>query len=180
MAFERVTYKSIGAKPGFLGTFALMGIPAFLYGWLQSGESVVGIALAVLAFIIAIVIWEFRRNHSRLLSAMEAFKQRGYNLDFQMGILLIDSKAKVLAFVNLNQRTMDYYSTRDIRQWELQWVDRTTVTANAWGASANTRATQNALVIETNNPHCPIYRVPCLGHSMGQTWMARLSAIIHS
>lgn len=178
MAFERIQFTNIDAKPGFLGIFAILGIPVFLFGLIASGI-VFGIALVFVCFIIAIFIWAFRRNHSRLTSAIEAFRQRGYNLDFQMGILLIDSKARVLAFVNLNQQTMDYYSTSDIRQWELQWVDRTTVTANAWGTTANTRETQNALVIQTNNPHTPIYRVPCLGHSIGQTWKARLSAVIN-
>lgn len=175
MAFERVTYKQVETKPGFLVLFALMGVPSFLYGWLMSGKLVVGIALAILAFLIAMVIWVLRRNQSHLSSAVEAFKQRGYHLDFQLGILLIDSKAKVLAFVHVGQHTMDYYSTRDIRQWQLQWVDRTVSS----GFSRSTHAVENAIVIETNNPQCPVYRVHCHGHATAQTWMARLSAIIN-
>lgn len=171
MAFDRVTYKPVEAKPGFLGLFALMGIPSFLYGWLQSKELVVGIALAILALLIAIVIWVLRRNQSHLASAVAAFKQQGYNLDFQIGILLIDSRAKVLAFVHVGQHVMDYYSTRDIRQWQLHWVDQT--------VSGKTYPVENTIVIETNNPQCPIYRVPCHGHATAQTWMARLSVIIN-
>lgn len=181
MAFERIRFNDVDAKPGLWGTSALLCLPAFLLGWLTSGDSFLGVVLAFVCFIVAICIWEFRRNHARLASAMAAFRQRGYQLDVQMGTLLIDSKAKVLAFVNLNRRTMDYYSATDILEWEHQWVNSTRTQANAWGdrAYSTTNRVHNALVVKTRNPQNPIYRVPCFGHAMGQTWMAQMSAIIN-
>jgi hypothetical protein len=181
MAFERVKFETIPVRPGFLSTSAVLCVPAYLLGWFKPGESIAGITLTIVCLTIVLVIWVIRRKHSQLKAATEAFEQRGYKLDFQLGTLIVDSKAKVLAFADMNQLTIDFYSTRDILEWEHQWVDQTTTDTNVWGnrAQSRTTATQNILVIKTNNPANPVYKVPCLGHAMGQVWLARLSALIN-
>jgi hypothetical protein len=181
MAFERVTFEVGSQVPRFWPTYATIGIPLFVSAWIVANSLAVGVFFGLASALIALLVWQQQSTKAYMKFAIDAFRQRGHQMDFQLGTLLIDSKAKVLAFVNLRQKSMDCYSARDILEWNHHWVDKTTTQVNAWGnlAHSRTRATQNEIVIKTNNPACPIYKIPIRGHGVGQVWMARLSAIVN-
>lgn len=181
MAFERVTFEVGNQVPRFCPTYAVIGIPIFVAAWVMANDLTVGAFCGLASALIAVMLWERQSAQARMKFAIDAFTQRGHQMDFQLGTLLIDSKAKVLAFVNLRQKSMDFYSARDILEWNHHWIDKTTTQVNAWGdrAHSRTRATQNEIVIKTNNPACPIYRIPIMGHGAGEVWMARLAAIVN-
>lgn len=185
MAHELVRFTSTNLQLQFGKKVGMPAIIAFLAGWIL-GEISVGIFWAVATLVIGGLVLFVKHNKAIYEAACTAARSdlstRGYNVDFQVGTALIDSKSKIIAFVDLANKSYDLYGARDILGWEHQWVDKTTATTNAWGnqSSATTRQTNNAIVFKTNNPAKPLYKVPVISHRDGEEWMARLGAIINS
>jgi hypothetical protein len=185
MAYEFVRITPTIPRSQFVMMAALPAAIAFLGGWANGGSST-AITWAVVAFLIFGFIWFFRHNkavYDAILSAAKAdLSTRGHNVDFQVGTAaLIDSKSKIIAFVDFANKAYDLYSVRDILGWEHQWVNKTAANTNVWGtqASVNTRQANNTIVFKTNNPSKPLYKIPVSSHRDGEEWMARLGAIIY-
>lgn len=141
-----------------------------------------GIVSSIVGLILGCVIWLIKSNRATYQAAKADLVKRGHSPDFQVGSALIDSKSKIIAFVNLGAKTYDLYGTRDILGWEHQWVNKTEVSTNAWGdrARSSSSAVDNVLAFKTNNPAKPLYKVKLASHREGEEWMARLGAIINS
>lgn len=74
----------------------------------------------------------------------------------------------------------DLYDLTDILGWEHQWVDKTQTNRNMMGTLNSTTArAKSVLVLKSNNPHKPLYKVSMLSHAQGEAWMARLGAMIN-
>lgn len=180
MSYELIQFSSDTQRPKFGKVEMLsMGIP-FVAGWMLSGMGT-GIFMAIVGLGVGGIILSLKRNNEVLREAKNHFAKRGHNVDFQLGHVLIDAKAKVIAFVDLSKRSYDLYGARDILGWEHQWIDKTTASANVWGDNirANTRQVNNVLVIKTKNPAKPLYKVPLINYRTGEQWVARLDAIIN-
>lgn len=182
MTYELIQLSSSENQPKFGKIAGLTTAVAFVAGWGLSGKMGVGGIWAFVGFVVGSIIWFIKRNNTVYSDAKTDLVSRGYNIDFQVGNALIDSKAKVIAFVDLASRTYDLYSACDILGWEHQWTDKTTASTNAWGDSirAHTRQASNILVFKTNNLAKPLYKVPLVSHQAGEQWMARLDAIINN
>lgn len=180
MAYEFVRFTSTNQLPRLRTMAGGPAIIAFLAGWIFGGLST-GFFWAVVVLMIGSLFWFVKRNKAVYEAAKSDLSKRGYNVDFQVGNALIDSRAKIIAFVDLASCTYDLYSAGDILGWEHQWVNHTEVTSNVWRTQANstTRQTRNEIVFKTNNPGKPLYKVPVTSYRAGEEWMARLGAIIN-
>ncbi|HUW51557.1 MAG TPA: hypothetical protein VMV75_11140 [Sulfuricella sp.] len=180
MAYELIQFSSATQQPRF-GKIAIWvaGVP-FVAGWMLSGMGV-GIFWAIVGLAASGIVLSLKRNKEVYGAAKTDLAKRGHNIDFQLGNALIASKEKVIAFVNLSNKSYDLYDAHDILEWEHQWIDKTTASTNVWGNNvhSNTRRANNVLVIKTNNPAKPLYKIPLISHSAGEQWVARLGAIIN-
>lgn len=180
MAYQFIEY-STGQRPSF-SKYALIG-SGVTGAWLGFIKMSLDLAIvgAVVGFLVSSVAWLVRRNINSMAAAKADFAKRGYKVDFQMETVLIDMSAKVLAFVDPFNARYELYAHQDILGWEHQWEDRVTAVTNVWGTAVNGRTTQgkNVLVFKTNNPSKPLYKVRILTHSLGEVYMARLSAIFN-
>lgn len=173
---KQLPFKKMGAWGAGLG---------FIAGWVSSGKIGGGIISAIVGLLLAGITWFFKRDSEAIREALRAssanFAERGYNADFTIDNVLIDSKAKVIAFVNTAAKTYDLYSTDDILGWEHQWVNQTSTTTNPLGGThSRSMQTKNVLVFKTNNPQKPLYKARVSNHQEGDYWMARLNAIFNS
>lgn len=182
MAYEMVQFSPVEGGPPFgriaVGTAAI----TFAAGTMLSGSMGVGGLWAITGLVlmlIGILIWLIQRNKEVCGNAKAHLTKQGNEVDFQLGNALIDSRAKVIAFVDVNKRTYDRYCTRDILGLEHQWVNKTTASGLGNNIVTNTRQIDNVVVFKTNNPAKPLYKVPVGSYEAGELWMARLGAIIN-
>lgn len=182
MTYELVKFAPLDNGPKFWRVAGGAAVIMFAAGWMLSGKMGAGSGWAVAGLAIGSFIWFVKRNNSVYGAAKADLAKRGHNADFQIGNALIDSKARIFAFVDLAAKTYDFYSAHDILGYEHQWVDKIDASTNVWGDKirANTSQAGNVLVFKTNNPAKPLYKVPLVNHRAGEEWMARLAAIINS
>lgn len=180
MAYQRVQFSLSENRPRFGKIAGGVAVVAFMAGWMLSGNIGAGVVWAVAGLVVGSIVWFIKSNSALYEAAKADLGKRGHNADYQVGQALIDSKSKVIAFVDLGAKTYDFYSLYDILGYEHQWIDKIDGSTNVWGDKirANTRQASNQLVFKTNNPAKPLYKVPLPNHRTGEEWMARLGAII--
>lgn len=182
MAYELIQFSSLENQPQF-GKFAGGGAAvAFVGGWMSSGKPGTGALFAIAGLMIGSIVWFILRNNSVYAAAKADLAKRGHHTDFQVGNAFLDSKTKVIAFVDLQAKTYDLFRGQDILGWEHQWVDKVSASTNVWGDNirANTRQASNVLVFKTTNLAKPLYKVPLISHRAGEEWVVRLGAIFNS
>ncbi|MDB5813852.1 MAG: hypothetical protein JWN23_969 [Rhodocyclales bacterium] len=180
MAFEHVRFMSEDQYPKFRGLAAAIGIPALLLSWAVSENIFMGIFAALIVLLVANLIWALRQGR-RIRNAAEAdWAKRGYRIDFQLGALVLDTRARKLAFLETQDGAYDIYDFSDIREWEHQWINDTRTEAGPMGrARSNTTQVQNKLAFKTTNPMKPLYKVSVSSYQAGEAWLARLSALFN-
>jgi len=111
------------------------------------------------------------------------FIQRGYSAEFSLPTrLLIDSKKRKFAFVDIRSNTYEVYDFEDILEWEHHWEDQVRSNENIIdGRIVNSKLVRakNVLIFKVNDPHRPIHRIGVYRHDIAQTWMARIGALLN-
>ena len=124
-----------------------------------------------------------KRQKQSFLDAKSHLVNQGYQTDFeQTPTLAIDVKARKIAFIEPSTESYDFYDLSDILEWEHQWVNKTNTSQNLLNGNVirlKDSQESNVLVFKTNNPHKPLYKVAIGSHANGETWMARLNALVN-
>jgi hypothetical protein len=186
MAFEKIKYLTTSVqKPNFTKLCLLWGVVPFLAGWLFLGGGGWGVLVAIAGMIVGILLSGYKIMRAQRKSFSDAkahFVKQGYQADFELKTLLaIDSKARKIAFIDHIAGSYDLYDFSDILGWEHQWVNKANTVRNVWDGRITylkDSKTNNMLVFQTKNPHQPLYKFAILGHANGETWMARLNAMM--
>lgn len=181
MACELVQFLPLEKRPFIRKSEAIATVIAFAVGWWWSKSLGVAVGLGIVSWFVTGVVNAKRIDTTVLSAAEKDMARRGYHPDFRLGHALIDSKARVVAFVDLLARNYALYRANDILGWEHQWIDKTSAAVNFWGTdvNANTARSSNVLVIKTNNPSNPLYKLRMPNDRVCEVWMARLDAIFN-
>jgi hypothetical protein len=192
MTSEVIQYASSANTKLRWGRFFVFGIilPLIALSFLYNGkfDSIIiillfaaiaaGIGLRWMAFVLK------RESAKSFLDAKRQFAKQGFNAELEHSPqLLIDSKAKKIAFVETGNALYDLYDLSDILGWEHQWLNKSkTSYSGLSGRTTTTKSEQanNVLVFKTNNVHKPLVKVAIPSYAQGELWMARLNALINS
>lgn len=188
MAYEKFSYgDQVRPRPVFKVALYIFYIVApALVGLtisMLTGES--GIALTGIGLVLGAIslffsyFFNLRKNFEQ---ARVDFSHRGYDADFSLPThLLIDSKRRKFAFVDIRSKTYEAYDFEDILEWGHHWEDQIRSNENIIdGRMVNSKLVRvkNVLIFKINDPHRPIRRIGISRHETAQTWMARIGTLL--
>jgi len=185
MAYEsiRLSELSPGERPKFWRYYllVLVGIYVVLWGWLGSDMAMgVLIWLCIPAFAITYLVVANAARRDLLVDVRSNLTQRGYWIHHELNTMLIDAAKRRIFFLDGATRSCDAYDFGDIREWEHQWVNHTEASVGPFGnVRSRTNQRDSVLVLKTNNPARPLYKVRTGSHANGELWMAKLSALLN-
>ncbi|GAB3253703.1 hypothetical protein [Chitinimonas naiadis] len=162
-----------------------------IYGLvLGSVAGVVGLMLGFdggAAFVVGAFIGAFyasvdqnKRLAKRDAAARACLALKGFQADYALFGVLVDSRIRKIAFFNLQDDYVDLYDLSDVTGCQIRWKNETTVTRTPINNNARVskHETGHALIFHVRNPETPRYGAVLPNRAVGETWVARMQALV--